>query len=74
MIFFLLKNLLCIFSRYLEPDVDSNLSEISAYNMNQDYTYDDIPNDISLSTAGKIFFSLSNITDNFEIHSVDSAC
>lgn len=40
------------FRQYLEQDMDSNTSEISAYNMQQDYSYD-APNDVSISGAGK---------------------
>lgn len=33
--------------QYLEHDIDSNASEISAYNIQQDYSYDDVPHSVS---------------------------
>lgn len=49
----LIMLLIYFISQYSEHEVDSNASEVSVYNLRPDYSYDDVPNEVSISAAGK---------------------
>ncbi|XP_054719971.1 protein transport protein Sec16A-like [Uloborus diversus] len=49
-------------SQYVEPDLDSNESEFSTYNLRQDYSYSSVPNESSILAIDQSSTSSARLT------------